>query len=208
MIQNVFVRTCLFMLAPVALALTTVVFASDDEKKMPLPPGWTEADMQACTEAGTPGRQHEHLRKSVGTWVGKHTMWMSPEAPPVVSECSSMISAIMDGRFVKCETTGEMPMGPFSGFGIYGFDNVSQKFVSSWIDNCGTGIMQGTGDLSADGKVMTWTNTVNCPVAKKPVTMRQVETVTGDNTSTLEMFSPDPKTGREFKMMQIDFRRK
>ena len=34
----------------------------------------------------------------------------------------------MDGRFIKVEVEGEMPgMGPFHGFGIYGFDNVTQE---------------------------------------------------------------------------------
>src|SRR6266404_168634 len=46
--------------------------------EMPLPPGWTKADMQACMMAGIPGKMHEHLAKSVGVWHGKSTMWMYP----------------------------------------------------------------------------------------------------------------------------------
>jgi hypothetical protein len=34
--------------------------------------------------------------------------------------------------------------------------------------------------------------------------MREVDTVTGPNSKTLEMFGPDPKTGKEFKMMTIE----
>ena len=83
-----------------------------------------------------------------------------------LSECKATITSMMDGRFTRCEVEGEMPgMGPFNGFGIYGYDNVSQKFVGSWIDNCGTGIMQGTGEMSADGKVMTWNMELASPSA-------------------------------------------
>jgi hypothetical protein len=181
--------------------------ASHQEPK--LPPGWTEADMQACMLAGTPGEMHKHLAQAVGTWHGKTTMWMAPGAEPAKSECTSTVTAVMDGRFTRCEVTGEMPgMGPYSGFGIYGFDNVSQKFVSTWIDNHSTGIMNGVGELSSDGKVMTWNYKFNCPVTKKPAVMREVETITGPGTKTLEMFGTDPKSGKESKMMLIEFTKK
>lgn len=173
-----------------------------------LPPGWTMEDMQACMLAATPGKMHKHLVNEAGVWNGKTTMYM-PGAEPVTSECVSTITPIMDGRYTKCEIKGEMPgMGPFEGFGLYGYDNVSKKFVSSWIDNQGTGMMQGTGELSDDGKVMTWKFEFNCPITKKPAIMREVETVTGPNTKRFEMFGPDPKTGKEQKMMTIDFTKK
>ncbi|MEX0777997.1 MAG: DUF1579 domain-containing protein [Phycisphaeraceae bacterium] len=173
--------------------------------EMPLPPGWTKADMEACMMAATPGDQHKRLVAEAGVWQGKTTMWMVPGAEPMQSQCTSTITPIMDGRYTKCEMAGDMPgMGPYNGFGIYGFDNVSQKYVSTWIDNHSTGIMTGMGEASADGKTLTWKFTYNCPITKKPVVMREVETNTGPNTKTLEMFGPDPKTGKEFKMMRIE----
>ena len=42
----------------------------------------------------------------------------------------------MDGRYLKSEMAGEMPgMGPYSGLGLIGFDNISKKFVATWADN-------------------------------------------------------------------------
>ena len=38
--------------------------------------------------------------------------------------------------------------------------------------------------------------------------MREVETSTGENTERFEMFGPDPKSGKEYKMMSIEFTRK
>lgn len=179
------------------------------QPQMQLPEGWTEADMQACVTAGMPGPMHEHLARDAGEWEGVTTMWMGPGAEPVTSTCTSTYTTIMDGRYVKCQTKGEMPgMGMFNGLGIYGYDNVSQKFVSTWIDNHGTGIGVGTGELSGDGKTITWTFTFNCPINKKPVTMREVETRTGPDTKTLEMFGADPKTGKEYQVMKIEYTRK
>jgi hypothetical protein len=173
-----------------------------------LPPGWTMEDMQACILAGTPGKMHEHLTKEVGTWEGKSTIYM-PGSEAQTSECTMTVKPIMDGRFTQVEMKGEMPgMGPYEGFGIYGYDNVSKQFVSSWIDNHGTGVMQCTGELSGDSKTMTWSCEFNCPITKKGAVMREVDTITGPNTKRLEMFGPDPKTGKEQKMMTIDFTKK
>jgi hypothetical protein len=173
-----------------------------------LPPSMTAEDMQACIEAATPGEMHAYLNEGVGVWKGKCKMWMSPEMEPTTSECVATNSPMMDGRFTKCEVAGEMPgMGPFNGFGIYGYDNVAQKFQSTWVDNMGTTMMVGTGDLSSDGTTLTWNYTYTCPITKKPTTMREIERRDGKNAYTLEMHGKDPKNGKEFKMMEIAFTR-
>ena len=182
--------------------------AAGQQPEMQLPPGWTQADMQACMAAATLGKMHEHLAKSVGTWQGKNTLWMYPGAQPVKSESTTTIKPMLDGRYVQCEMSGEMPgMGPYNGFALYGFDNVSQKFVSTWVDNCGTGMAHGTGELSADGKTLTWNYAYNCPITKKPTTLREVETFTSADERKLEMYGIDPKGGKEFKMMEIELTR-
>ena len=131
------------------IAGTIAIADSPDKPSKPefkLPPGWTEADMKACELAGTAGKMHEQLAKDVGVWQGKSTLWMFPDSEPAQTECTNTISKLMDGRFIKTEWAGEMPgMGPYNGLGTAGFDNVSQKFVSTWIDNHSTGIMYGTG---------------------------------------------------------------
>lgn len=191
---------------PATNAKPTAVQPSKDQAHT-LPPGMTEADMQACIEAGTPGEMHAHLAEVVGTWNGAVSMWHAPGLPVETSTCTTVFSSMLDGRFVKCETNGEMPsMGPFSGFGLYGYDNVSKQFQCTWVSNCGTGMMVGTGNLSSDGDTLTWNFKTNCPMTKKPMAMREVERRTGDNTMTLEMFGPDPD-GKEFKMMEIAYTR-
>lgn len=173
-----------------------------------LPPGWTEADMQACTLAGMPGDQHKFLAQSAGTWTGTSTMWMAPETPPMTSPSNCTVTSEMDGRYTKHEYRGEIPgMGSFHGMGFCGFDNVSGKFVSTWLDNHSTGIMTGTGELGADGKTLTWTYKYNCPITKGVATMREIQRHPTNDTMTLEMHGTDPKTGKEFKMMQIDLKR-
>jgi len=170
-----------------------------------LPPGWTKADLEAFVAAATPGKMHERLKEDVGVWHGKNTMWMAPGADPIECESTSTVTPLFEGRFTRCEIKGEMPgMGPYDGLMISGYDNITQKFVSTWVDNMSTSIASGEGELSKDGKTLTWTFTCNCPLTKKPVAMRQIETVTGPGTKTLEMIGADPKSGKEYKMMRIE----
>lgn len=199
-----------------ALAATSLSAAEKAKDTKPaaapefkLPPGWTEEDMKACMVAGTPGEMHKLLVDGAGKWTGKSTMWMTPGSEPITTDCNATVTSIMDGRYIKYEFESEMPgMGPYHGFGLYGYDNVAKAFKSTWIDNHSTGMMVGDGELSKDGKTLTWNFKFHCPVTGKPAAMREVETITGPNTRTLEMFGADPKSGKEFKMMSIALTRK
>lgn len=198
---------------PVAGSLA-IADSSKDSKaagqpEMKLPAGWTMEDMQAFMEAATPGKMQQRLAQDAGVWTCKTTMWMNPGAEPIMSEGKTTVTPIMDGRYTKAEMEGEIPgMGPYHGYAIYGYDNVAKQFVSTWIDNMSTGFANGVGKLSDDGKTLTWEFTASCPILKKPVVMREVETVTGTNTKTFEMFGNDPKSGKEFQMMRIEMTRK
>ena len=63
------------LIVPVALALLALAGCANDkaghndhaQHQMQLPPGWSEADMKACMEAGMPGKNHEWLAQSVGS---------------------------------------------------------------------------------------------------------------------------------------------
>jgi hypothetical protein len=177
------------------------------QPEMQLPPGMTMEDMKAYMEAGTTGPMHERMKEDVGTWTGTTTMWMSPDAPPTKTDCKAVFTTMMDGKFLKMELTGDTPMGPMSGMGIYGFDNVSKKFQSTWIDNTMTGMMQGTGELSSDKSTITWNYSFNCPIMKKAMVMREIDRRVDANTTIIEMHGPDPKTGKEYKMMEVTMKR-
>lgn len=205
-------RSCRFAAVALAAIAGSIALAQPGkdagQPEMQLPPGMTMEDMQACMEAGIPGEMHAFLAESVGTWEGKVKMWMDPSMPPTESTCTTVITSIMDGRYVRCETSGEMPgMGLFLGSGIYAFDNVTQQFQSTWIDNMSTGIAFGTGELSSDRKTLTWKLTFNCPITKKPTTMREVQRFIDKDTSIMEMYGANPKTGEEYKMMEIHYTR-
>ncbi len=79
-------------------------------------------------------------------------------------------------------------MGHFEGLGVYGYDNAKQKYTMSWADNMGTCIMDGTGELSADKKTMTWTMNHTNPVTNHTEHVTEVEHFVSDNETHMEMW--------------------
>ncbi len=205
-------RNCGIVASLVVLAAGSIAIAQPSKKAdaaKPSPEEQMALCMQMCGEAATPGPEHAHLAKGVGTWNGKMTMYMPlPDSEPMKADCLSTITSVLGGRFFACESKSDMgPMGMFEGHGVYGFDNVSKEYTAIWYDTMGTGMATGTGERSSDGKTMTWTLTFNCPVKKGPITMRQIERVTGPDTMVMEMYGPNMLTGEEYKMMEIAYTR-
>jgi hypothetical protein len=114
----------------------------------------------------------------------------------------------MDGRYVQELDSGQMMGMPFSGMGIYGYDNVIGKYVSTWIDNMGTGIMHGQGTIDPSGKAIHWTSIMSDPVTGKPTVEHMVTTWSDDNHYTLEMYGTPPGAKKEMKTMTIEYARK
>ncbi len=161
------------------------------------------AEMMKLAE---PGEMHKHLEKAAGEWEAKTKMWMAPGMAPEESTGKAVFRSMLGGRFVQMQYSGTMMGSPFRGFGIYGYDNASKKFESIWIDSFSTGMMKGTGELSADKKTLTWI--VETPgMDGKRDTMRHVETFIDDNTTKFEMFMKNPSDGKDFLMMEIMYTR-
>lgn len=192
-------------LAAVALFVCTTALAADAPPKMTAE---QQAMMEKMTKAATPGPQHEMLKKMAGEWNAKVTSMMDPSQPPQVEQSSSTLTMLMDGRYCQEVTSGNMMGQPFSGMGLTGYDNVLGKYVSTWVDNMGTGIMTSVGTPDASGKVITWIGTMSDPVTGKPSRSRMVTTIKDDDHHTFEMYGTPPGGKKEMKMMTIEYSRK
>jgi hypothetical protein len=167
-----------------------------------------KAMAEKMAKAATPGAPHAMLTKMAGEWTCTVKLQMDPSQPAQESQSTATITGLMDGRYIQEVDSGQMNGMSFSGMGLYGFDNVSGKYVSTWIDNMGTGIMNSVGTSDASGKVITWIATMNDPVTGKPAKSRMVTTMVDDNHHILEMFGVAPGGKKEMKLMTIDYVRK
>jgi hypothetical protein len=189
------------------LALAAMPVLAQDKPKPAGAPAMSGPEMEAMMKAMTPGEQQKRLANMAGDWTVTTTLWMDPSQPPAVSDGTMHAESIMGGRYVESVWHGSMMGMPFEGRGTDGYDNVAKQYVSSWVDNMGTGIMYLTGSCDDGGKKCTMTSDMIDPMSGKKTTVRQVSTWQDANDFTLEMYGADP-TGKEFKMMQIAAKRK
>jgi len=166
----------------------------------------SDADMKAMMAYMTPGEVHQMMGKSTGTWTGAITMWMQPGAQPTNMTGEATNEMILGGRYLQSKNTGNMMGMPFEGIGTTGYDNAKKIFMTTWIDNAGTGIMYLEGTWDAQNKTINFSGKMVDPMSGKDIPVRETLKFVDDNTHVLEMFLTDK--GKEYKSMEIKYTRK
>lgn len=189
---------------------TSTSATTTDEKK---DEAWVPVDsatmMKAMMDYGTPGPMHKMLASWNGTWTGETTFWEYEGAAPKQSTGTAVNTMILGGKYQSSKHTGNMMGMPFEGHGITGYDNATKQFVSTWVDSWSTGIMNMTGTWDEATKTLTLTGTMpDITRPGKECSLRETITVVDDNSQNFVMYGPDPKTGKEMKMMEIKMTRK
>jgi hypothetical protein len=155
----------------------------------------------------TPGPGQKALEATVGTWDVQSKFWMAPGAPPQESTGTSENRMILGGRYLEQRYEGTMMGQPFSGIGVTAFDNYKKKYIASWIDTAGTGIMVTTGIADKAGKVITSWGTMDDPGLGKTVKVKTVVTIVDADHHTYESWGSGPD-GKMAKSLEIHFTRK
>ncbi|HXU44321.1 MAG TPA: DUF1579 domain-containing protein [Thermoanaerobaculia bacterium] len=165
------------------------------------------ADMQAMMKAATPGEQHKLVGRLVGDWTYTIQMYMAPGQPPVGSSGTMHADWLLGGRYVESVYKGDFMGQPFEGHGVNGYDNVQGKYVGTWIDNAGTGIMNSTGTCDAGCKSETWSGDMFEPTSGQKISTTSTVTWADDDHFKMEAFMPDGKGG-SFKTMELSATKK
>ena len=188
-------------------AAAALTLADEPKAKQAAPPMDEKAMMEMMAKMGAPGEPHKKLEGLAGTWDAKVTSWMAPGKPPIESSGVSQSKMTMGGRFLEERFEGTFMGQPFTGLGYTGYDNVTKKYVGTWMDSMGTGVMTSTGTMGADGKSYVMTASMPDPTTGKMTTMKEKLTVTDADHHTFEMWGAGPD-GKSFKMMEIAYTRK
>lgn len=163
--------------------------------------------MQKAWEAYmTPGEAHKRMAADDGKWNDELTFWMGPDAPPEKATATEEIKMIMGGRYQVGTTTGEMMGMPFEGRSTLAYDNITNEYISTWIDNMGTGLSVLRGTYDEASKTTTLKGTMVDPTTGKEKQMRQTYTIVDDNTRKIEMYDVGAD-GKEYKSMEIVMKR-
>ncbi len=198
-----------------AISLPCLAQEKDKPKAKPTGEG-NESEMMAMMEMAKPGENHKLLANGVGTWDYHVKAWMSPDpnAAPTESSGTAVTRAVLDGRFFISEHTGKFQMpGPdgkmmemdFKGMGTEGYDNAKKKFVATWIDNMGTGIMGLEGTYDAATKTLTYRGEYEMMPGMK-TKIREVLKVPDRDHRIFEFF--EDRGGKEVRTLEISYTRK
>lgn len=165
-------------------------------------------------EMGKPGENHKLLAELAGNWTYTMKMMMDPTTgKPSESKGTATRKAIFDGRYFTFEVSGKFQMPGkdgkpmdmnFKGMAIEGYDNVTKKFFSSWIDNMSTLNMNAEGTYDAATK--TFTYMAECEMMPGMKTkMREVIKVIDKDHHNFEMY--EDRGSGETKSMEIAYTR-
>lgn len=186
--------------------MLTVSPALAKEKKHEKPTD-PQAMMELWKKLAQPGEPHKLFATLAGSWTTQTKEWMEPGKPPMESTGTAETKMLLDGRFLYQEYNAQMMGQPFSGIGIDGYDNVTKKYVTAWIDTMGTGIFFMEGTASADGKTITLKGSHPEPGGGK-MSHRAVWTIKDANNQTFEMYGTHGHGGKEMKFLEIVYTRK
>ncbi|RYY71659.1 MAG: DUF1579 domain-containing protein [Chitinophagaceae bacterium] len=152
----------------------------------------------------TPGDMHKMMSSWDGTWNCDITTWHAPGAPPEMTKGKAVNKSILGGRYQESVHTGNMMGMSFEGRSTMAYDNNKKKFISTWIDNVGTGLMMLEGTWDAASKTLTQAGSCVDPSSgtDRLMSVRQVLKVVDDKNHVFEMYGPAPD-GKEYKMMEI-----
>lgn len=178
----------------------TTAFAQIDPKEM----------MKKMQEASTPSESHKLLEQFVGKWTFTSKFWESADSKPQESKGTSKMKMILGGRYLHQEVKGKAMGQDFNGVGLMGYDNVKKQFDSFWIDSMSTSMMKGSGTYNATSKTFDDKGEFSCPITpSKTATFRSEWKIVDKNNSVFSMYGKGPTgEGKEFKMMELTYKRK
>ena len=163
--------------------------------------------MKAWQDFATPGPEHAWMNNHAGTWAcDSVAQWMDPAQPPTFSKATDVVTVAMNGLYQMSDFSSNMMGMEMKGHGMMGFDKMKKKFVLSWIDNLGSGIVQMEGSYDEATKTLNMSGKQSDPGLKKETDMRQVLTFHSDDNYTMTMYGTG-HDGKEAKFMEGIFKR-
>lgn len=174
--------------------LCTAGLHAADPAPAPVP---DPAAMQAMSKTGP---EHAGLMRMAGTWDVQSTMWMAPDAPPMVSNGVAIFTAELDGKWLEQDYQVDMMGQPYAGKGMSGYDTMEKRYVATWHNTFNTGLTVMTGTSDDGGKTITYTSVLeHCPMTGGRVAARSVHAWVSDDQMTFTMYqafgdAPEMKT--------------
>ncbi len=184
---------------------SSTVATAQPEVKPEASPMDSAAMMKAWIDYSTPGEMQKWLAAQDGKWKGEMTSFEGGKAV-AKEELMQENKMVLGGRYQESTVKGKMMGMDFEGRSLMGYDNAKKKFVCSWIDNMGTGVMMTEGTYNATDKTLEMKGLMTDPTSGKDTPVRQVYHIIDDKTQVMEMYAE--MNGKEAKTMEISLSKK
>lgn len=186
------------------LLLATVSFlmigCSTNKKPMLTPEQMNENMM----EAGKVSPQHALLKKLAGNWKVDAKLWMDPKNDPETSKGRAYAKPLYGGRYLAQTYKGSFMGQPFEGQGTMGYDNLSGKYFSTWIDSMSTMLMKSEGTATGDNTIVL-ASAMTCPGTREHLEGEELITILDNDHYRYEVFHN--RDGQRTKAMEINYSR-
>jgi hypothetical protein len=172
----------------------------------------TEVNYTREKDFATPGTLHKMLARSNGKWTGEVTLQFSADAAPVSGGTSILTNSMaMDGLYQVSEIKGNITkvMGDsWTGIRITGYDSARKVFTRAMIgDGASSGGVGMEGPWNETKRSITMPFKKTDPATGKVRDLKEVYKIVDENTEVLEIYAIDEKTGKEFKMLNVTWKR-
>ena len=145
-----------------------------------------------------PTREHEILKKDVGTWDATSKLWSQPGGEPTVSKGTEKNELLAGGMWLVSRFESDMDGMPYVGMGTFGYDPVEKKYIGTWIDSMSPYLVIAKSDYDPATETLTGTGEGRDPQSGQMTTSKLVSRYTDDDTRISEFYMPGAtaSTGR------------
>ena len=160
-------------------------------------------EMMAWMKAATPNENHERLSYMIGKWKTTVKIWEPGKPEASVSTGTNVNEWLLGKRYVGTHYNGEFMGMPFEGMGITGYDNISGRYFSGWVDSMSTFMMTEYGQYHSASKTFTYTGRFTDPLGSN-VKSKSVFKIVNDDKHVLTMYHTKPGQD-EIRAMEITY---
>ncbi|MCB1044555.1 MAG: DUF1579 family protein [Acidobacteria bacterium] len=150
--------------------------------------------MEAYAKAATPGEAHQLLTAFEGDWTIKAKFRISADMPWAESDSKGTAHWMLGKRFMAMKVvsgpTPEMPDG-FEGFGVFGYDNITEEYTLTWMDTMGTMTLLYRGHALEDGTGFSVSTTYTDIITKKERPSSWIYRIENEDTLVTEIHEAD-----------------
>lgn len=112
-----------------------------------------QAEIAKAKKYTTPGEHHKKLERFLGDW-DTETRLLLHTGPTAPEKGKASYGWLMEGRWLKGETSGTMMGMPMRTFSILGYDNFKMSYVTATVNSFDTTLVTSEGDMDPSDKAL------------------------------------------------------